>query len=76
MPEPLMTLFFYNTVGDNQMISEESEVTVKDHMLEYLLDLMEDSHDFWWQAAKGCHAVLSVKMGQGKVEWERDIKYR
>ena len=32
-------------------------------------DLMEDSHDFGWQAAKGCHAVLFVKMEEGKVTW-------
>ena len=31
-------------------------------MLEYLADLMEDSHNFGWQSAKGAHAVLLCKM--------------
>ena len=35
---------------------------------------MEDSHDFGWQAAKGCHAVLLVKMEEGKVTWGTPTK--
>ena len=56
-------------VGFSQIISEESDVNIKNQMLEYLSDLMEDLHDFGWPAAKGCHSVLSVQMEQGKVEW-------
>ena len=39
-------------------------------MLEYLAELMEDSHDFGWNAAKGAHAVLLCKMEEGRVRWE------
>ena len=38
-------------------------------MLDYLADLMEDSQDFGWQAAKTCHAVLLVKLEEGKINW-------
>ena len=38
-------------------------------MLDYLSDIMEDSHDFGWSSAKGCHVVLSVKMEEGKTNW-------
>ena len=55
--------------GFSQIIREQSHLTVKNQMLDYMSDLMEDSHDFGWQAAKGCHAVLLVKMEEGKVAW-------
>ena len=55
--------------GICQIIREQSDLTVKNQMLDYISDLMEDSHDFVWQAAKGCHAVLLVKMEEGKVTW-------
>ena len=47
---------------------------VKNQMLDYMSDLMEDFHDFGWQAAKGCYAVLLVKMEEGKVVWGTPIK--
>ena len=47
--------------GFCQIIREQSDPTVKNQMLDYMSDLMEDSHDFGWQAAKGCHAALLVK---------------
>ena len=55
--------------GFSQIIREQTDPTVKNQMLDYMSDLMEDSHDFGWQAAKGCHAVLLVKMEEGKVAW-------
>ena len=56
--------------GFSQIIREQTDPTVKNQMLDYMSDLMEDSHDFGWQVAKGCHAVLLVKMEEGKVAWE------
>ena len=36
-------------------------------MLEYLAELIEDSHDFGWSAVKGTHAILLCKMEEGRV---------
>ena len=46
----------------------------KQNMLEYLAELMEDSHDFGWSAAKGAHAVLLCKMEEGRVSWDQTHK--
>ena len=43
-------------------------------MLEYLADLMKDSHDFGWQSAKGTHAVLWCKMEENKINWNDTVK--
>ena len=37
---------------------EEKNVDVKNAMLEYLSEIMEDANDFSWQSAKAFHAVL------------------
>ena len=55
--------------GFSHIIREESNPETKNLILDYLADLMEDSHDFGWNAAKGCHAVLLVKMEEGKIDW-------
>ena len=34
------------------------------------MELMENSHDFGWSAAKGAHAVLLCKMEEGRVHWD------
>ena len=43
-------------------------------MLEYLSEIMEDSHDLGgvgggWGAAKGAHAVLLCKTEEGRLNW-------
>ena len=43
-------------------------------MLEYLSDIMEDSHDFGWQATKASHAVLLCKMEENKIDWQETNK--
>ena len=60
--------------GFSQIIREETCTDTRNHMLEYLTDLMEDSHDFGWQAAKGSHAVLLCRMEDGKVAWHETSK--
>ena len=55
--------------GFCQIIKDQNDPTTKNQMLDYMSDLMEDSHDFGWQAAKGCHAVLLVKMEEGTIAW-------
>ena len=47
--------------GFAQIIREEQNNQTRNHMLEYLSDIMEDSHDFGWQAAKASDAVLFVR---------------
>ena len=60
--------------GFSTIIREESNIETKNLMLEYLADLMEDSHDFGWQSAKGAHAVLLCKMEENKVNWDETAK--
>ena len=37
-------------------------------MLDYLISLMDDAHDFSWDAAMASHAVLLCRMEQGEVK--------
>ena len=46
---------------------EETNQNLRDHMLNYLIDLMDDANDFSWSAAKASHAVLLCRMEQGEV---------
>ena len=55
--------------GFSCIIREESHPNIRNHMLEYMTDLMEDSHDFGWSAAKASHAVLLCRMEDAKVTW-------
>ena len=52
---------FYRTLRD------ENCHTTKDHMLEYLIALLDDSNDFLWQATKARYPVLLCRMEQGEV---------
>ena len=55
--------------GFSSIIREEQDLTIKNAMLDYLVDIMEDSHDFGWQSAKASHAVLLCKMEDNKISW-------
>ena len=55
--------------GFATIIRDEANEQVRDKMLEYLADIMEDSHDFGWASAKASHAVLLCKMEEGKINW-------
>ena len=48
-------------------MKEENCQVTKDHMLDYLIALLEDANNFSWQAAKASHAVLLCRMEQGEV---------
>ena len=52
------------------IIKDENDVKIKNHMLTYVSDLMEDCHDFGWQSAKGAHAVVLCQMEENKVNWQ------
>ena len=51
------------------IIREEKSTKVKNAMLDYLSDLMEDAQNFGWASAKGAHALVLCRMEEGKVDW-------
>ena len=61
-------------LGFATIIRDEDDLNVKNKMLEYLAEIMEDSHDFSWSSTKGAHAVLLCKMEEGRVTWEETHK--
>ena len=44
---------------------EETNQNLKDHMLNYLIHLMDDANDFSWGAAKASHVVLLCRSSLG-----------
>ena len=61
--------------GFCRIMREESCHITKDHMLDYLISLLDDSNDFSWQAAKASHAVLLCRMEQGELtSWSQTEK--
>ena len=56
------------------IIKDESDIQTKQNILKYLSEIMQDSHDFGWGAAKGAHAVLLCKMGEGRLNWAETSK--
>ena len=56
-------------------MKEKNCQVTKDHMLDYLIALLEDANDFSWQAAKASHGVLLCRMEQGEVtSWSETDK--
>ena len=53
--------------GFCRILRDENCQKNRDHMLDYLIALLDDSNDFSWQAAKASHAVLLCHMEQGEV---------
>ena len=43
---------------------------VKENMVEYLTELLQDACDYSWEAAKGAHSVLLHRMQDGVVAWD------
>ena len=60
--------------GFAMIMREEQNLEVKNPMLEYLGEIMEDAQDFSWQSAKASHAVLLCRMEEGKVDWLETAK--
>ena len=54
--------------GYCRILREEQNPQVKEHMIDYLIALMEDAHDFSWDAARASHAVLFCRMEQNEVK--------
>ena len=53
---------------------EEQNVQMRDHMLDYLISLLDDSQDLSWAPAKASHAVLLCQMEQGEIEDYRKVE--
>ena len=53
--------------GFCRTIKEEQNSKLKEHMLDYMVALLEDAQDFSWGAAKASHAVLLCRMEQGEI---------
>ena len=60
--------------GFAMIIKHEPDIDVKQDMLEHRSEIMEDSRDFGWGAAKGAHAVLLCKMEEGRINWAETNK--
>ena len=51
--------------GFCRIMKEENHVENKEHMLDYLIQLLEDANDFSSDAAMASHAVLLCRMESG-----------
>ena len=47
---------------------DELDLTMRKHMLEYLISIMDDANEFLWTSAKASHRVLLCHMEQGKIK--------
>ena len=53
--------------GFARTMKEEKNLESRQHMLDYLIAIMDDANDFSWSSAKASHAVLLCRMEQGEV---------
>ena len=54
-------------LGFCRNIREESDSKIREHMLDYAIDLLDDTTNFSWAAAKAHHAVLLCRMEQREI---------
>ena len=59
--------------GFGRIMRDESDPEVRQHMLEYMISLIDDANDFSWISAKASHAVLLCRMEQGEVKSYSDV---
>ena len=48
----------------------ETNVLVRENMIEYLVELLQDAVDFSWPSAKGAHLVLVHRIADGLERWD------
>ena len=53
--------------GFCQTMRDQPDTKIREHMLDYVIHLLEDAQDFSWSAAKASHAVLLCHMEQGEI---------
>ena len=49
---------------------KEVDFEIRENMIEYAIELLQDAVDFSWQAAKGAHYVLVHRIGDGSASWK------
>ena len=54
--------------GFGWTMRDESDPEIRQHILEYMISLMDDANDFSWISAKASHAVFLCHMEQGEVK--------
>ena len=59
--------------GFGRTMCEESDPNIRQHMLDYLIALMDNANDFSWILAKAKNAVLLCWMEQGEVKNFSDV---
>ena len=57
--------------GFSKNILDEPDKKIREKMVQYLSELMEDATDFSWASVKASHAVLLCKMERGSLDWEQ-----
>ena len=57
-------------LGFLRIRQEEQDPLVKENMVEYLTELLQDACDYSWDAAKGAHSVLLHRIQDGVVAWD------
>ena len=60
--------------GFCRSMREETNMQIKEHMLDYVINLLEDANDFSWASIKASHAVLLCRMEQGEVVGWSDVE--
>ena len=60
--------------GFCRSMREESNIQIKEYMLDYVINLLEDANDSSWASAKASHAVLLCRMEQGEVVGWSDVE--
>ena len=53
--------------GFCQIMRDEGKQQTRDHMLDYLIALLDDCNDFSWQAAKASYVMLLCRIEQGEI---------
>ena len=53
---------------------DEPDQGIREKMIQYMGELMEDATDFSWQGAKAAHAVLLCEFERGTVNWENTAR--
>ena len=59
--------------GFGRTMREESNSEIRQHMLDYMISLMDDANYLSWILANASHAVLLCRMEQGEVKSYADI---
>ena len=59
--------------GFGGTMRDEPDPTISQHMLDYLVALMDDANNFSWTSAKARHAVLLCRMEKGEVKDFPDV---